>query len=34
VLEIHGGLSERYGVEIGAHVRHPAFGADAAWPCE
>jgi uncharacterized membrane protein (UPF0127 family) len=34
VLEIHGGLSARYGVEIGARVRHPAFGAEAAWPCE
>jgi uncharacterized membrane protein (UPF0127 family) len=33
VLEIHGGLAARYGVEIGARMRHPAFGPDAAWAC-
>ena len=30
VLEIHGGLAARYGVEIGARMRHPAFGPAAA----
>jgi uncharacterized membrane protein (UPF0127 family) len=34
VLEIHGGLAERYGVEIGARLRHPAFGPGAAWACQ
>jgi uncharacterized membrane protein (UPF0127 family) len=34
VLEIHGGLAERHGVEIGARVRHPAFGPSSAWACE
>lgn len=34
VLEIHGGLAERLGVEIGARARHAAFGDEgAAWPC-
>lgn len=34
VLEIHGGLAERLGIASGAEMRHPAFGPDAAWPCE
>tara|TARA_R110000751_G_scaffold12683_16_gene43438 strand:- start:56 stop:538 length:483 start_codon:yes stop_codon:yes gene_type:complete len=34
VLEINGGLAERYGIGAGALVRHPAFGDEAAWPCE
>ena len=33
VLEINGGLAGQLGIEAGAEVRHPAFGADAAWPC-
>ena len=34
VLEINGGLSERLGIAPGTEMRHPAFGPDAAWPCE
>lgn len=34
VLEVNGGLAERYGIGKGAVVRHPAFGEAAAWPCE
>lgn len=34
VLEINGGLSGRIGIDVGSVVRHPAFGADAAWPCD
>lgn len=34
VLEIHAGLAERLGVGIGARLRHPAFGPEAAWACE
>ncbi len=34
VLEINGGLAERLGIEPGAEIQHPAFGAEAAWPCE
>jgi len=33
VLEINGGLAGQLGIEAGAEVRHPAFGAGAAWPC-
>lgn len=33
VLEINAGLAERFGIEEGSEMRHPAFGADAAWPC-
>ena len=33
VLEINGGLAERYGIEPGSQLRHPAFGPGAAWPC-
>ncbi len=33
VLEVHGGVAERIGLEIGARVRHPALGPDAAWAC-
>lgn len=33
VLEINGGLAERYGIEPGSELRHPAFGTGAAWPC-
>ena len=33
VLEINGGLAGQLGIEEGAEVRHPAFGAEAAWPC-
>ncbi|MES2143660.1 MAG: DUF192 domain-containing protein [Pseudomonadota bacterium] len=34
VLEINGGLAKRLGIAEGAELRHPAVGADAAWPCE
>jgi hypothetical protein len=33
VLEINGGLAARLGIGAGAQMRHPAFGAGAAWPC-
>ncbi len=35
VLEINGGLSDRYGIGPGAELRHPAIDHEiAAWPCE
>jgi uncharacterized membrane protein (UPF0127 family) len=35
VLEINGGLSRRFGLEVGSQLRHPAFdSATAAWPCD
>ncbi|WP_116083864.1 DUF192 domain-containing protein [Tropicimonas sp. IMCC34011] len=34
VLEINGGLAEALGIEEGSQMRHPAFGEEAAWPCE
>ncbi|MDF2232152.1 DUF192 domain-containing protein [Albimonas sp. CAU 1670] len=34
VLEINGGLAERYGIAKGTLARHPAFGTQAAWPCD
>ncbi|PJE36525.1 hypothetical protein CVM52_11580 [Pseudooceanicola lipolyticus] len=34
VLEINGGLADRYGIGPGTQLRHPAFGTEAAWPCE
>ena len=34
VLEINGGLAGAIGIAAGSELRHPAFGADAAWPCE
>lgn len=33
VLEIGGGLARALGIGPGAVMRHPAFGAEAAWPC-
>ncbi|RYG92439.1 DUF192 domain-containing protein [Loktanella sp. IMCC34160] len=33
VLEINGGMSARLGLEPGDALRHPAFGPDAALPC-
>lgn len=33
VLEVNAGVAERLGVGVGARLRHPFFGADAAWPC-
>ena len=33
VLEINGGLAGAIGIQPGSEMRHPAFGADAAWPC-
>ena len=34
VLEINGGLASRLGIGAGDVLQHPAFGADAALPCE
>lgn len=34
VLEINGGLAGQLGIAAGTELRHPAIGADAAWPCE
>lgn len=34
VLEINGGLAARMGIAPGHEMRHPAFGPDAAWPCD
>ena len=34
VLEINGGMAAPMGIVPGTVLRHPAFGADAAWPCE
>lgn len=34
VLEINGGLSERFGINPGTELRHIALADDAAWPCE
>jgi len=34
VLELNGGISDRFGVAEGTEIRHPAFNQDlAAWPC-
>lgn len=33
VLEINGGLAQAMGIAPGTELRHPFFGADAAWPC-
>ncbi len=33
VLEINGGLAERFGIGPGTEIRHPAIGEDAAWAC-
>lgn len=33
VLEINGGLAARLGIGPGSVMRHPAFGAAAAWAC-
>ncbi|WP_273523512.1 DUF192 domain-containing protein [Rhodosalinus sediminis] len=33
VLEINGGLAERFGIAPGTELRHPSLGAQAAWPC-
>jgi len=33
VLEINGGLAGRLGIAVGSEIRHPAFGAAAAWAC-
>ena len=34
VLEINGGLAARLGISAGDVLQHPAFGPDAALPCE
>lgn len=34
VLEINGGLANKYGISVGSQIRHPAFvEGPAAWPC-
>ena len=33
VLEINGGLSRSFGIDVGSQLQHPAFGSAAAWPC-
>ena len=33
VLEINGGLAERFGLAPGDQMQHPSFGPDAIWPC-
>ena len=34
VLEINGGLSSKFGIDVGATMKHPAFDQDkAAWAC-
>lgn len=33
-LELVGGVATELGLRMGARVRHPSFGANAAWPCE
>lgn len=34
VLEINGGLAERYGIGPGSELQHPVYGDAAAWPCD
>ena len=34
VLEINGGLAERYGIAEGSQMQHPVYGEAAAWTCE
>ncbi|NRB05499.1 MAG: DUF192 domain-containing protein [Rhodobacteraceae bacterium] len=34
VLEINGGMSRSFGIDVGSELQHPAFGEDAAWPCD
>jgi uncharacterized membrane protein (UPF0127 family) len=34
VLEVNAGVAERFGIEAGSEMRHPAIGPGAAWPCE
>lgn len=34
VLEINGGLARAMGIAAGTELRHPAFGAGAAWSCQ
>ncbi|MGR3805497.1 DUF192 domain-containing protein [Marinibacterium profundimaris] len=34
VLEINGGLADRYGIAEGSELQHPVYGEEAAWPCE
>jgi uncharacterized membrane protein (UPF0127 family) len=33
VLEINGGLSRSFGIDVGSQLQHPAFGPAAAWSC-
>jgi uncharacterized membrane protein (UPF0127 family) len=34
VLEINGGLAAELDIGVGAALRHPAVGSDAAWACD
>lgn len=34
VLEINGGMAARLRIAVGDVLRHPAFGTEAAWPCD
>jgi uncharacterized membrane protein (UPF0127 family) len=35
VLEVNGGLTGLYGIDVGTELRHPAISSEqAAWPCE
>ena len=34
VLEINGGLAKALNLSEGDEIRHPAFGPNAAWPCD
>ncbi len=34
VLEVNGELTTMLGLTEGAEIRHPAFGSEAAWPCD
>jgi len=33
VLEVNGGLSQRYGLKAGDYIRHPSIKHNPVWPC-